>query len=480
MHQSATDFQRYRYGFGLTGRIMYFLQETDPRIIMLALAVMLILVVLTLMGRRLPLFFTLLASLLLSGSVWSSLDAAAGIARMGIIALLCLQVLKLKSGPGAALTVFASSVLLGLPQSVFSRDLLWSMQWGAVLFGSVLVAWTLGDAMPDRQAVKKVLSVFIIAGCLWTLLGAVSLRELMRAGAGGERFAGLNESAGIFSDTGGICMPFLLWGALRRWNKLVRFGCGSLFVVAAIVLFSCGQRGGLFAGVIACLPQLARLNFQRIAFTAAVLMVIGLLGLFLSSFNQKHTQYLLTRYLSTDLSNRDVIWRQGLSAVMTSPIIGHGYGSNRREMRDYIRNQKTVHNMYLSVWYDIGMVGLLPFVASMCLAAWQGARLSFKAGDREIQDLARLCVGLVGAIMAAGFFGSWASSPTGLSTITLLVCMIALHRLNVIDQAEIAAAAVQRWQLEQARLLAWRRSQRPALAPAAMTAGRRTSRAAAP
>lgn len=473
--QPGTDFERYRYGFGLSGRIMYFLELADPRIIFLAATLMVTLVVLALMGKRLPQLLGLLICQVLAGSVYTSLDSAAGVARMAVIALLCLQAFRLKTGPGWGVALFGIGVLIGLPQSVFTRDLLWSIQWGLMLLGTVVVAWVMADSAQTRDDVKKILSLFIVAGLVWTLLGTANLRALAGGSAGGQRLSAMSDSIGVFTDTGGISMPFLLWGALRRWNKFLRAGCGLTFIAATLICISCGQRGGLFAGIVACLPQLARLKPTRLLGGGVIVAAVGLLSVVVLSQNQKHFDFLMSRYFSTNLSNRDILWKDGLNACLESPIIGHGYGSNRREMRERMHAMKGTHNMYLSNWFDTGIIGLIPFVASMVVSAWRAAMLSITGQDRDLQDLARLCLGMIGAVMSAGFFSTWAASPTGLGTVTLLICMALTHRLDVIAKTEATQQAAQQWLMQQQRILAWRRSLQPALVPARAIARPRTS-----
>ena len=69
-------------------------------------------------------------------------------------------------------------------------------------------------------------------------------------------------------------------------------------------------------------------------------------------------------------SGRNIIWEAGFEMVKESPIIGQGYGISTEIMPDYLQEAGAsrilrirMHNTYLKVWAELGIIGLFFFVA---------------------------------------------------------------------------------------------------------------------
>lgn len=119
-------------------------------------------------------------------------------------------------------------------------------------------------------------------------------------------------------------------------------------------------------------------------------------------------------------SGRSDIWRMGARMVRDKPVGGVGAGnyalvSNQYLVRaglverdEYILNDpKRAHNMYLDMVAETGVVGLALFSALLAFSLWtalQAARRFERAGDRDMELLARaVFVGVLG-LLAADFF----------------------------------------------------------------------------
>jgi O-antigen ligase len=112
----------------------------------------------------------------------------------------------------------------------------------------------------------------------------------------------------------------------------------------------------------------------------------------------------------------EVAWRMW----QDHPVIGVGLGDFRVHSSEYARalgplefaeflteERKYVHNVYLEILAETGIVGLLLFttVLALCLrAAWRAVRLFRQAGDTAMATLAKAVVIGVVAWLAAGMF----------------------------------------------------------------------------
>lgn len=430
---------KYQYGFGLVGRITYFLAESNPFLVMAGVALALALVFLMLTGRRRALFFMLLVSLVFTGSIWSALDAYSGLLRMFLLGLLSLGVVRLRQSPGVPAILFGLYLLFGLPMAVFAPDVPWTLQYSGILVICYAACVSLIKDMDSPQAVARFCIIFVLAAAVWTVIGAISLRTLIQVGTGGERWAAATETAGLFTQIGGTLLPFVTWGAMRPWAWKWRIACGVMGMMMAVILILAAQRTGTIAGILGSLPLLIRLKSPKTLLALAMggLVAVALYGA--ASLNQRQTDYVMERYFEGGLSNRDKIWKAGLDVIMENPIMGAGFGSNKRTLREEIG--KHIHSMYLGVWYDAGIMGLVFITLSLGAGTWQAWYLVRKARDPETNEAARLMLGLFLNLGASGLVEASASSASDIATVTCLVAMAMTQRL-LLSYRHPAPAAV--------------------------------------
>ncbi len=427
-HQQ-TNVAKYTHGFGLVGRITYFLAESNPLFVMAGAVLLLLLIGLAFTGRRRPLFLMLLMSLTLNGSIWVALDAYSAILRIFLIVLLALPIVRLRNHPGLPILVFGSYIALGVPMTVFSPDVLWTIQYAGLLLLTLAACATLADSFKTKRDVASFCALFLVAAVVWAAVGASSLSALAKQGAGGKRFAGGTETAGLFTQIGGILLPFVVWGVMRPWSMKWRASSACLAVVMLFVLLVSGQRAGTLAGILGSLPLLARLRSSKVLVGVGILGAVALMALQAASFNRAQTDFVVRRYLQGDLSNRDKIWAAGIQEILESPVLGHGFGANKRTLKEEIG--KYIHSMYLAIWYDTGILGMVLAIAGMALGSWQAFVLMRRAKDPEINEASRLMLGLFMNIGANGVFGSGASSASDLATVALLTAMVMTSRLKI-------------------------------------------------
>ena len=56
--------------------------------------------------------------------------------------------------------------------------------------------------------------------------------------------------------------------------------------------------------------------------------------------------------------------RNAIDAIADSPIVGHGIGFNQNA-------GISAHNMFLAVWIDFGLIGLILYIALLAVGFWK-------------------------------------------------------------------------------------------------------------
>lgn len=172
---------------------------------------------------------------------------------------------------------------------------------------------------------------------------------------------------------------------LRRYRS-------PLLILAQLALllgiFSSGSRGTLLAYATVVLTCARFWIPRRVVFSR---LIIGTLGLALTGatigwYFEQHP-FLVTRIERTGENERSVddrlaLWAAARDAFYTHPIIGIGYG----QFRYYASSthgtvEKVTHETYLSYAAELGLVGLILFVAMLVAVLFSARRWRLTVGD---------------------------------------------------------------------------------------------------
>jgi O-antigen ligase len=148
-------------------------------------------------------------------------------------------------------------------------------------------------------------------------------------------------------------------------------------------------------------------------------------------------------------TGRTDIWTVGWRMVEAQPLIGVGAGNFPVASIHYllepgallrtdfiVDDPKVAHNTYLNVLAELGVVGLALFMAVIILPLWWATRavgFAARAGDRQLEVLARAMVVVLIGVLAADFFGSRQYSKQ--LWLLLALCPVLLQ----ISRAELAS-----------------------------------------
>lgn len=209
-------------------------------------------------------------------------------------------------------------------------------------------------------------------------------------------------------------------GAVRR--GVARAGAAFLACLCLLALFLTLSRGGLAALAVAVVAGIVFGGRWRWG-VAALGVAIALSAVFyFQAVASPEARERVTSTASEEGEGRTDLWQIGWRMVEDKPTTGVGAGNFEHASVHYllepgtirrdefiVDEPKSAHNMYLQVFSETGVVGLVLFSSILLLslscvvrAAWAFAR----RGDTQLELLSRGVFVALLALLAADFFGS--------------------------------------------------------------------------
>ncbi len=271
-------------------------------------------------------------------------------------------------------------------------------------------------AMRERKHVVWVLAAYLAGATIAAGYGIVTQPEISDEL---ERLQGTigdpNQLAAVLAA--GVVIAAGLAGAARAFSaaRLLALLAGAVCLIAALSTLSRGGIVALLAGFVAALFLGGRWRMH-----VAVLGVLAAMGAacFFALFAPPEAT---ERILAADGgTGRTDIWTIGWRMVEDEPLRGVGSGNFPVSSANYLlepgaieRDEfildtpKVAHNVYLEIWAEMGIVGLalfLALVAGSLICAMRAAGIFRRAGDSQMEILARATAIAVIVILAADFF----------------------------------------------------------------------------
>jgi O-antigen ligase len=286
-----------------------------------------------------------------------------------------------------SLAFFLVSVAVGV-WAAYDRQTAW-MRAG-LLAGGVLLAWSVAWI-----ARRWGLRILVWGGAVAAILALLLFFLLLRT----QRIDG-----NAIATAQIILLPLILaawvWAArARSWGRLAVITLGALFALGA--LLAAGERsawlgllGGLTgAGLLTWRARGLRTSPRRHLFDLAVVLAL-LAGV--AAFWYVLTSPALTWDLTVQLRDwggeRLELWSASLALAIDTLFTGAGLGSTPMVFSTYAFLYHVpflfhAHNLYLQVWLEQGLIGLLALVGMIAGGMWALAR-ALAWGDAEARSLA--------------------------------------------------------------------------------------------
>lgn len=158
----------------------------------------------------------------------------------------------------------------------------------------------------------------------------------------------------------------------RSYGAALLYG-GVLLVIAFAMLLTYSQTGIYSLGILLLLASVLMIRNDKVRKTVTILYGTGL-ALVLASLLVRDPG-LIVRVL--DLNGRGFLWRAGLEGAQDMLVFGHGIGSSEAALDQLVPNIGQLYTFHSSwiVWlYELGLVGLLLYMAAFALVLWKTYR----------------------------------------------------------------------------------------------------------
>jgi len=239
-----------------------------------------------------------------------------------------------------------------------------------------------------------------------------------------------------FTASALLCLPiafFLIRKQQPQWERWFCLGC---LVITLLAVTLAASRGGFFGLVAASLLAVWRLHHRVLS-----LILVGALLILLNLLLPVSP---LERLLNPDhldqgsAEARKVLWKAGLRMAWENPLMGIGLGNFKPLLGFYSdqgeRLQHIAHNSYIEFAAEMGLPGLLAFLAILFYSfrsLEQVRRQTLESGPPLLHQAAQgIQTGLVGYAVSI-FFVSGQYQKLFWLMVFLSVCLHALVRTEV-------------------------------------------------
>lgn len=257
---------------------------------------------------------------------------------------------------------------------------------------------------------------------LWILaafvMGAV-LSAVIGLGQSGSRQTGALGDADQEGTLLAVALILLvgLIAGLPRGSTARRWAAVGVPVLAVGVV-NAGSRGGLLALACGLVGGVVFGGRWRAKAVAILVVAAAGMGIYLTTIAPPAAS---THLSGTGSTGRTDLWKVGLRVWESSPVGGAGAGNFSSVSVDYLQEvdnisagqfiisqrPKPVHNTYLELLADLGVPGLLAFIAIVVgsvSAALKAARIYERRGDTGAELTSRSVALAVIAMLAGAFF----------------------------------------------------------------------------
>jgi len=327
----------------------------------------------------------------------------------------------------AAAVVEQARTLIGVAALILW--MLLSIAWaeeppiGSDLFFAWLIAGLIMLVIPtvltDRLYLRLAVAAFVVGAvasvALGLLGGAVETAE-------GRVVGGIGDANVLAA---GIMPAILLAVALAVGARRVIVGATALIavVVLAMGLVATASRGGFVAALVGAVAVLVLAKRHRAWAVAFLLCTIGAIAAWFSVDAEAWQRVSDLREGSG--TGRVELWNVAWQMWQNNPLVGVGLEAFRDNASAYVRaigpleysaflteQPKVVHNTYLELLAETGVVGLLLYVGVLTASlrcAWRAATIFERAGDLAMMALSRGTIAALVSMAAAIAFISGAA-----------------------------------------------------------------------
>lgn len=355
-----------------------------------------------------------------------------------MLAVMVIPYEKWSNGYSYAAFLFCAflAVFAGMRREKWRLDVKSLGPWLVAFFGMVFVAWVLSAYR--AKSVRYIpyyltcmLCVLVLVSCverkeqLQRLLGQCSLALLVLGVVGiVQRIMGVEVNASYVDVTLNAGMPGRVYGFYDNPNAFAQVLLLLLPLAVGYLLCTRSWMGRLVgllaigAGAASMAMTYSRATWLGLVLAAVVFVllwnrklipagiVVGLLGLALLPDTVFHRIMTIFNASDTSTTSRFPLYQAAGEFLKLHPLTGAGLGTDavRAAVKDMnLFHGKDLfvhcHNIYLQIWCEMGIVGLIAFVGGILWSVKEGARAVLKG--RCSQPVRLAVIGGVSALMGA-------------------------------------------------------------------------------
>jgi O-antigen ligase len=249
-----------------------------------------------------------------------------------------------------------------------------------------------------------------------------------------------NETATVLVAASVLAIALGMGRAGSRLRQGIAFAAAVLAVFGVAATASRGAIVALAATALVA-PAMAGRWRRKVGVAAlvAAVLVAGWFVVLAPSSARKH--------VASTQTPRTTLWTLATRVIAANPVSGVGNDNFAIAAKTYllrpgattradqvVTTPKVAHNIYLEVWADTGIIGLLLFagvVLTPLRSAWRAVVILRNAGRRADEMLARALIVAIVGILAAGLFISDEYSKQLFLLLALATAMPAAARTEV-------------------------------------------------
>ena len=268
-----------------------------------------------------------------------------------------------------------------------------------------------------------------------------------------------NQLAGVLTLYLPIVMASVVgwWSERRHWPCLISL-IGLGLVAGTLILTQ--SRGGWIGGATGLLAWVvllgltsrrSRTQWMAVVLLISVLVAVGITAFHLmprqtgaTFFGAEATSAVEEEVGQITLAGREEIWSRAIYAIQDFPFTGTGLGTFRQVVRLLYplflvgpdADVGHAHNIFLQTALDLGLLGLISYLAMLWAAgavAWRTARSAAVPGSRGSPLIRSLATGMIAGLIGLHVYGLTDAiapgSKPGIALWMLLGLMAALPRI---------------------------------------------------
>jgi hypothetical protein len=325
--------------------------------------------------------------------------------------------------PAALKWLMAGLFLLAILSANFAKESSRTLFELIRLFRMLMLVWIAAKCVNDQTALRQVVIVLFIMTMLEGFLGVAQkfsggqlgialvgepdevMTQELNTGDTAIRVGGTFGHANQFARFLGLVLPLALAVMIASEKKRHRLLAGAALLIGGGALVATLSRAA-WIGVAAGSALVFIFMLMRPALRPRALQSLKVVLLLLIPFVLINLNTFIARFTSTDegsFATREPMARIAMKIIQDHPL-GIGFGNYRLWLPQYgdpaipFTFQAKVHNMYLLIAAELGIISLIVFLSILAVVFWSSLSLSKRASAAP--DLAMAAVGIAGGLLA--------------------------------------------------------------------------------